>query len=152
MDLRTGARRTVRLPELHPGRRRLVELVPLADGAVAGVVADEWSPASTKPPPEPRVYAWPSSDLDRPGRLLGRASAVYPSPSPGRLWLSTARIRGGVTTFTVRELDAEADRPARRARWGRVTQRHCGADKIERKQVAFGRVAAVASSCLTSGT
>jgi hypothetical protein len=108
VDLRTGVRRTVRLPELRPGRRRLVELLPLAGGAVAGIVADdaEWSQASTKLPPEPRVYAWPSSDFDQPGRLLGRAAAVYPSPAPGRLWLSTVRNRAGVTTFIVRELDA----------------------------------------------
>jgi hypothetical protein len=112
VDLRTGARRTVRLPELRPGRRQLAELVPLVGGAVAGVVADdaEWSPASTTLPPEPEVHAWPSSDLDRPGRLLGRASEVYPSPAPGRLWLSTASVRGGVTTFTVRELDAVTGR------------------------------------------
>jgi hypothetical protein len=109
VDLRSGARRTVRLPELRPGRRRLAELTPLAGGAVAGVVADdaEWSPASTTLPPEPRVYAWPGSDFDRPGRLLGRATETYPSAAPGRLWLSTASVRGGVTTFTVRELDTQ---------------------------------------------
>jgi hypothetical protein len=109
-----GAPCTVHLPELRPGRRRLAELVPLVGGAVAGVVADdaEWSPASTTFPPEPGVYAWPSSDFDRPGRLLGRASEVYPSPAPGRLWLSTASVRGGVTTFTVRELDAVTGRQA----------------------------------------
>jgi len=39
--LRTGARRTIRLPELRPGCRCLVELVPLAGGAVAGIVADD---------------------------------------------------------------------------------------------------------------
>jgi hypothetical protein len=65
VDLRTGARRTVHLPELRPGRRRLAELVPLAGGAVAGVVADdaEWSQASNEIPPEPRVYAWTTGDL-----------------------------------------------------------------------------------------
>jgi hypothetical protein len=65
VDLRTGARRTVHLPELRPGRRRLAELIPLAGGAVAGVVADdaEWSQASNEIPPEPRVYAWTTGDL-----------------------------------------------------------------------------------------
>lgn len=108
VDLRTGARRVIRLPELRSGRR-LVELLPLASGAVAGIVADdaEWSPAASTPAPDPRVYLWPGSDFRWPARLLGRATAIYPSPVPGRLWLSTAKHRAGVTTFTVRELDTQ---------------------------------------------
>jgi hypothetical protein len=109
VDLRTGARATIRLPELRPGRRRLVELLPLAGGAVGGIVADdaEWSAAASTPAPDPRVYLWPGSAFDRPAKLLGLATAIYPSPVPGRLWLSTAQHRAGVTTFTVRELDTQ---------------------------------------------
>ena len=67
----------------------------------------EWSAAASTPAPDPRVYLWPGSAFDRPARLLGRATAIYPSPVPGRLWLSTAQHRAGVTTFTVRELDTQ---------------------------------------------